>query len=179
EQLVDEYIKKWDVLKLPNGYLLWETVKELIIELAEIEIPVSDSYGRDLLKQYYAAPEDKRDVIILYILPSLCCKRGRGKSIIRARLQPILIVVGQTITNISATYVQIDSVRYKPRTPVAALDACLKAYHALDAVYPQECKAVWYFVQQYFYNLYLKEDENICRVISLISSLKGLASKKE
>lgn len=98
---------------------------------------------------------------------------------IGARLQPILIVVGQTIENIIATYVQIDGVRYKPRTPVAALDACLKAYHTLDAVYPQECKTVWYFIQQYFYNLYLKEDENISRVTSLISALKGLASRKE
>lgn len=98
---------------------------------------------------------------------------------IRARLQPLLIVVGQTLTNITATYIQIDSVRYKLRTPVAALDACQKAYHALDAEYPQECKAVWYFIQHYFYNLYLKEDENISQVASLISSLKGLASKKE
>lgn len=98
---------------------------------------------------------------------------------IGARLQPILIVVGQTLGNITATYIQIDNVRYKPRTPVAALDACLKAYHALDAVYPLECKAVWYFVQHYFYNLYLKEDENIPRVASLISSLKGLATKKQ
>lgn len=81
----------------------WETAKELIIELAVTEIPVSDIYGRDLLRQYHAAPEgkytsfnffstsnisysisniytDKRDVIALYLLPSLCCKRGRGKS---------------------------------------------------------------------------------------------------
>ncbi|XP_011859037.1 PREDICTED: uncharacterized protein LOC105556553 [Vollenhovia emeryi] len=234
EQLVNEYIIKWDVLKLPNGYLLlnqdfkelfpgredglfskWEIAKELIIELAETEISISDIFGRDLLKQYHTAPADKRDVITLYLLPSLCCKRGRGKSTgyipsvqearkffiihvtipgdlrravkrhcahlnaIGARLQPILIVVGQTLANITATYIQIDGIRYKLRTPVAALDACLKAYHALDAVYPQECKVVWYFVQHYFYNLYLKEDENISRVASLISSLKGLASKKE
>lgn len=94
------------------------------------------------------------------------------------RLQPILIVVGQTLANITAAYIQIDNIRYKLRTSIAALDACLKAYHALDAVYPSECKAVWYFVQHYFYNLYLKEDENICRVASLISSLRGFASKK-
>lgn len=110
----------------------------------------------------------------------IAVKRHRAHlNAIGARLQPILIVVGQTLANITATYVQIDGVRYKPRTPVAALDACLKAYHALDAVYPQECKAVWYFVQHYFYNLYLKEDENISRVASLISSLKGLVSRKE
>ncbi|XP_072746992.1 uncharacterized protein [Anoplolepis gracilipes] len=73
EQLVDKYIEKWDILKLPNGYLLlnqdfkelfsgreegllskWETAKELITELAEIEIPSSDIYGRHLLKRYYS-----------------------------------------------------------------------------------------------------------------------------
>jgi len=62
---------------------------------------------------------------------------------------------------------------------VAALDTCLKAYHTLDAVYPEQYKAIWYFVQHYFYHLYLEEDENISRVASLISSLRGLASREK
>lgn len=35
----------------------WETAKELIIALAETEIPASDIYGRHLLRQYHAALE--------------------------------------------------------------------------------------------------------------------------
>jgi len=40
-------------------FLKWEIAKELIIELAETEIFVSDIYGRDLLKQYHAASAGK------------------------------------------------------------------------------------------------------------------------
>lgn len=92
-------------------------------------------------------------------------------------LQPMLIFVGPSLSNITASYVQIDSVRYHHRTPLKALDTCFKAFHALDAAYPEECRAVWYFIQKYFYDLYLEEDENISRVTSIISSLKGLISK--
>lgn len=37
----------------------WETARELLIELGDAEIPVSDIYGRDLLRKYKAAPEGK------------------------------------------------------------------------------------------------------------------------
>lgn len=93
-------------------------------------------------------------------------------------LQPTLIFVGSTLWNITASYVQIDNVRYELRTPLKALDTCFKAFYALDAAYQNECQAVWLFIQKYFYDLYLKEDENIPRVTSIISSLKRLASTK-
>lgn len=91
-------------------------------------------------------------------------------------LQPTLIFVGPTLSNISASYVQIDAVRYELRNPLKALDTCFKAFHALDAAYQTECQAVWFFIQKYFYDLFLKEDINIPRVTSIISSLKGLVS---
>lgn len=93
-------------------------------------------------------------------------------------LQPTLIFVGSSLSNITASYVQIDTVRYEFRTPLKALDTCFKAFHALDAAYQEECQVVWLFIQRYFYDLYLKEDCNILRVTSILSSLKGLISKK-
>ncbi|XP_071571495.1 uncharacterized protein [Temnothorax nylanderi] len=93
-------------------------------------------------------------------------------------LQPTLVFVGPTLSNITASYVQIDAVRYELRTPLKALDTCFKAFHALDAAYQEECRAVWLFIQKYFYDLYLKEDDNIPRVTNILSSLKGLVSKK-
>nr|XP_012215648.1 PREDICTED: uncharacterized protein LOC105668052 [Linepithema humile] len=93
-------------------------------------------------------------------------------------LQPTLIFVGPTLTNITASYVQIDNVRYELRTPLKALDTCFKAFHALDAAYQEECQAIWLFIQKYFYDLYLKEDSNIPRVKSILSSLKGLILKE-
>lgn len=93
-------------------------------------------------------------------------------------LQPTLVFVGPTLSNITASYIQIDTVRYELRTPIKALDICFKAFHALDAAYQEECQAIWLFIQRYFYDLYLKEDNNIPRVKSILNSLKGLISKK-
>ncbi|KYN00713.1 hypothetical protein ALC62_08505 [Cyphomyrmex costatus] len=94
-------------------------------------------------------------------------------------LQPMLMFIGSNLSNITACYVQIDTVRYHLRTPLKALDTCFKAFHALDAEYPEECRAVWYFIQKYFFNLYLEEDEQIPRVTNVLSSLKGLVSKSD
>ncbi|KYN20117.1 hypothetical protein ALC57_07545, partial [Trachymyrmex cornetzi] len=237
---VNDYLKNWDVLTLPNGYLLWDTTKEVLIDLLNAEIAKSDEYGRKLLTDLTAANTDN-DVILFHLLPSLCCKKTRGvkvcmPSLAEARkafilhvlviiirnqysyfnetkikymkslfskiflqipgdlnrqvkahrewlasrglnLQPTLIFVGPSLLNITASYVQIDAVRYELRTPLKALDTCFKAFHALDAAYQEECQAVWLFIQRYFYDLYLKEDCNIPRVTSILSSLKGLISK--
>ncbi|XP_039303964.1 F-box/WD repeat-containing protein 9 isoform X2 [Solenopsis invicta] len=63
-------------------------------------------------------------------------------------LQPTLLFVGPSLSNITASYVQIDTVRYELRTPLKALDTCFKAFHALDAAYQEECQAVWLFIQR-------------------------------
>ncbi|XP_024886201.1 uncharacterized protein LOC112463825 [Temnothorax curvispinosus] len=229
--LVNDYLKNWNVLQLPNAYLLiqqdfkelypgredglmskWDITKNALIDLLKAEISKSDQYGRKLLTDVIATDADKNDVILFHLLPSLCCKRTRGASVgvssvaeaVKAfilhvpipgdlnrqintyrkwlanrglNLQPMLIFVGPNLSNINASYVQIDTVRYQLCTPLKALDTCFKAFQALDAAYPEECCAVWFFIQKYFYDLYLEEDEQIPRVTNVISSLKGLVSK--
>ncbi|XP_011699846.1 PREDICTED: uncharacterized protein LOC105457091 [Wasmannia auropunctata] len=228
---VNDYFKLWNVLQLPNAYLLiqqdfrelypgredgliskWDTTKKPLINLLKAEISKSDQYGRKLLTDCIATDTNKNDVILFHLLPSFCCKRTRGASVgvpsvaeatnafilhvripgdlnrqINAQrkwlankglsLQPMLIFVGQNLSDITASYVQIDTVRYQLRTPLKALDTCFKAFQALDAAYPEECQAVWLFIQKYFYSLYLEEDEQIPRVTNVLSSLNGLVSK--
>lgn len=94
-------------------------------------------------------------------------------------LQPFMILVGPSLTEISASYVQINNVRYLLRTPIKALDICFKSHFALDAAYLTPCKAVFYFIQQYFFDIYLKGDEKIQKVTAAISSLKGLQQKQQ
>jgi len=93
-------------------------------------------------------------------------------------LQPMLVFVGSTLSDITASYVQVDNVKYEFCTPLKAVDTCFKAFHALDAAYQEECQAIWLFIQKYFYDLHLKEDNNIPRVTSILNSLKGLVSKQ-
>lgn len=94
------------------------------------------------------------------------------------RLQPLVVFVGPSITDVTASYVQIDTIRYKLRTPLAAIDTCFKAFHAVDAAYPVESQAVWLLIQRFFYELYLKEDANIGRVLTVQSSLNALRSRQ-
>lgn len=68
--------------------------------------------------------------------------------------------------------------RYLLRTPIKALDICFKSHFALDAAYLIPCKTVFYFIQQYFFDIYLKGDDKIQRVTADISSLKGLGQKQ-
>lgn len=84
--------------------------------------------------------------------------------------------VGPNVSNITASYIQIDTVQYQFRTPLKVLDTCFKAFHVLDAAYSEECHTVRFFLQKYFYDLYLKEDKQIPRETNVIS-LKGLVSK--
>ncbi|XP_071573280.1 uncharacterized protein [Temnothorax nylanderi] len=232
EVLVNNYLKNWPVLTLPNGYLLiqqdfkelypgredgliakWDSIKDVLIDLLNIEVAQSDEYGKKLLADLTTTESDKNDVILLNLLPSLCCKKTRGvsgmPSVAEARkafiihvpipgdlnrrikahrewlanrgfnLQPTLIFVGPSLCNIIASYIQVDTVRYQLHTPLTALDTCFKAFFALDAAYQEECRAVWLFLQRYFYDLYLEEDCNISRVTNIISSLNGLLAKKE
>lgn len=94
-------------------------------------------------------------------------------------LQPILIFVGPNLFNITASYVQVNTVRYQFSTPLAALDTCFKTFYALDAAYQEECRPIWLFIQRYFYDIHHKKHNNIHRITNVINSLNGLLSKKE
>lgn len=63
------------------------------------------------------------------------------------------------------------------RTTLAAVDTCFKTYFALDVKYPSVAYPVWLFIQRFFYNIYIEGDENVSRVDTVISSLKGMTRK--
>ncbi|KAK3929469.1 Required for respiratory growth protein 7, mitochondrial [Frankliniella fusca] len=157
------------------------------------------------------------DPIVLSLLASLCCKRGRGNcksankeicSPTSARsafllhittpndltrqvhnymatlykekrlFQPIIILVGPSLSEISASYVQIQDVRYYVRTPLAAVDVCFKSFFALDLQYPSLAYPIWLFIQKFFYNIVTEADSNVPRVVSVLSSLKSAMSRQ-
>ncbi|XP_043479151.1 uncharacterized protein LOC122510795 isoform X1 [Leptopilina heterotoma] len=234
QNYIQDYFQEWTILGLANGFSLldqdfkelfpgkedgllarWETRKILIVNLIKKEVAKTDLHTLKLLKDYDAAPEGKRDSIIIHMLPSLLSKRIRRKessdvtTFAEARisfvlhvkipgdlqrsveqhakklknlnlsLQPFIILVGPTLSEISASYVQINGVRYLLRTPIKALDVCFKSHFALDAAYLTPCKAVFYFIQNYFFDIYLKGDEKIQRVSAVISSLRGLGQQQK
>lgn len=95
------------------------------------------------------------------------------------RLQPMLVFVGPTLKEITASYIQTDNIIYLLRTPLAALDVCFKSFFAFDALYPEPSRGVWQFIQRFFFDLKLKEDNILPSVTSVICSLKGLLKKRQ
>jgi len=79
-----------------------------------------------------------------------------------------MLIFGSTLLDITASYVQVDNVKYEFRTPLKAVDTCFKIFYTLDAAYQKEYQAIffiqkyffWVFIQKYFYDLHLKEDNN-------------------
>lgn len=53
-------------------------------------------------------------------------------------VQPYLILVGPSLSNIISVFVSINNVDYKCLSVIDAVGFCFKAYQILDAKYPYE-----------------------------------------
>lgn len=85
--------------------------------------------------------------------------------------QPIPIIVGPTLHQISASYVSINDTLYKVETPLKAVDITFKILHVLDAKYSADAEIVWTFIQKYIYELETVYDKSFVSVSSLIGDL--------
>lgn len=81
---------------------------------------------------------------------------SRGQTI-----QPYILLVGPTLTNILAAYVIIDDNTYKTESVLEAIDFCFKSFHVLDATYPFQSEHIWFLFQRNIYNIRTKYDKSI------------------
>lgn len=88
--------------------------------------------------------------------------------------QPLVAFVGNSLSEISASFVIINNLKYSLETPIKAVDTCFKVFHALNAEYPQEVEAVWTFIQQYIFDIKTPHDKKYISVSTLISDLGRL-----
>lgn len=86
-------------------------------------------------------------------------------------LQPMVIVVGPKINEISQYFAIVDDTFYELHSIVSAVDCCFKVIHALNAEYPTECLPIWTFIQKAFYKIKTNYDTEYVTVNSLISDL--------
>lgn len=75
-----------------------------------------------------------------------CLRRG-------IKMQPRILVVGQTLKQLSDFYVFCDGVKYKLPTFTKALDICVKLMFVFNLQYPTISKLVWIFIQEYIYQI--------------------------
>ncbi|XP_025829754.1 uncharacterized protein LOC112904301 isoform X1 [Agrilus planipennis] len=86
-------------------------------------------------------------------------------------VQPYIMVVGSTLSNITESYLVIDTSVYKGTSVLQCLDICFKAFHVLSAEYPAESEHIWLLLQHHIYKITTQWDKKIPYVYTLLSEL--------
>lgn len=84
-------------------------------------------------------------------------------------LQPIPLIVGESLDRINSSYVAVDDTLYEVTTAIKAVDACFKIIHALHSLYPLESEQVWLLLQKCLYGFTTEWDTNFVCVNTLLS----------
>lgn len=89
-------------------------------------------------------------------------------------VQPFIITVGLTLSEIDSVYVCIDKVLYKVPSALKALEVCFKSFHVLNAIYPPESEHLWLLLQRSLFKFSTKWDKMIPYIIEVITELSSL-----
>lgn len=119
---------------------------------------------------------EMRDGFILHLrshaeLQESITRRKQKYEQLAFTLQPLIIIIGPTISDIAQYFVLVDDTYYFVNSIITAVDCCFKIIHALHAEYPVESKPVWYFIQKGCYKLKTSWDVEYVTVNSLLSDL--------
>lgn len=87
-------------------------------------------------------------------------------------VQPLIVVVGETLREAAASYVSVDDVLYKIDSVIKAIDVCFKIFHVLHVKYPPECSLVWLLLQKGIYRMSTKWDKKSTKVYTLLQEFK-------
>ena len=88
-------------------------------------------------------------------------------------LQPYIIVVGLVLSDITESYVAIDTALYSVDSTQEALDVCFKAFHVLHARYPPESHHISMMIQKGLYDCCAEWDSLVPHVEGIISRYKS------
>lgn len=91
-----------------------------------------------------------------------------------AQLQPFVIAVGPTLSEVTGFYVNIDDTRYRFQSILAALDLCFKSFYVLHAEYPKPSEPIWLFLQKSVYSLTTPWDKKLPCVATLIAAVQNM-----
>lgn len=68
-------------------------------------------------------------------------------------LQPIIIIVGEDLSNITDYYTVYNKIIYKCTSMVHAVSTCLKIHYVFNLNFQAQCKSVWEFIEQFFFEI--------------------------
>ncbi|XP_055858330.1 uncharacterized protein LOC129920869 [Episyrphus balteatus] len=83
---------------------------------------------------------------------------------------PFIAVLGTDILNFSQIFVCVEDAKYSLENFVNAVDLCYNLIILFKLEYPTACKAIWSFIQNYFFEI--KPETRFPRVHVLINELK-------
>jgi len=86
-------------------------------------------------------------------------------------LQPSVVIVGPSLSDITSVFVVVDQVRYRLPDIVSGVDTCFKVMWAMNAQYPPEANNIWYLLQVWCYQLRTEFDQISTTVNSLLTQL--------
>lgn len=86
-------------------------------------------------------------------------------------LQPYIIAVGPTISEVSDLFIAVDTTIYKVPSALEAIDLCFKIFHALDVEYPLESAHLWFLIQRVLYGYASNVDKMTPYVTETISDI--------
>lgn len=86
-------------------------------------------------------------------------------------LQPLIIVVGVSPSQITDYFVYFDNCRQRHDSYLSCVDACFKIFHVLNLQYPQASCGPWFFIQKYFFEIVTEFDNPSPNISSLIAFL--------
>lgn len=86
-------------------------------------------------------------------------------------VQPYIIAVGPTLSEINTCYTIVDDLMYKIPSPLQALDTCFKIFHVLHATYPLESEHIWLIIQKSIYGFDTKWDKKIPSVNTFVANI--------
>ena len=89
-------------------------------------------------------------------------------------LQPFVLTVGPSKTNLKRSYCVVDNIKYDFTTLKTAFDTCFKAIFALQANYPSEAYNPWLFIQKALYEISTAYDIKNAEVSTTIGNFKQI-----
>lgn len=86
-------------------------------------------------------------------------------------LQPFILIVCPSLNDISSYFVVLDNTFYRLNSIISSVDCCFKIIIALNAEYPLESEAIWYFIQKGLFKLQTPLDKNFTAVNAFLSDI--------
>ncbi|KAK4872725.1 hypothetical protein RN001_014754 [Aquatica leii] len=83
-------------------------------------------------------------------------------------IQPYILVVGPSLTDIKTNYIIVDKVKYQFTSSGKAFDTLFKLFHVFNAEYPVQSLHIYTLIQKGVYKLNLKEDKIIPTIMDLL-----------